>query len=99
MDYCQTAGLTIALILDLLGLKFKRIYKSHFLNIIRDMKVNFIPKYRAYAENQMFDEPQNAPQYFGLPAGQRTNKDDNGIEYVYQDIDRIIEIVDSLLAP
>ena len=99
MDYCQTAGLTIALILDLLGLKFKRIYKSHFLNILRDMKVNFIPKYRAYAENQMFDEPQNDSQYFGLPAGQRTNKDDNGIEYVYQDIDRIIEIVDSLLAP
>lgn len=99
MDYCQTAGLTIALILDLLGLKFKRIYKSHFLNILRDMKVNFIPKYRAYAENQMFDEPQNDSQYFGLPAGQHTNKDDNGIEYVYQDIDRIIEIVDSLLAP
>lgn len=99
MDYCQTAGLTIALILDLLGLKFKRIYKSHFLNILRDMKVNFIPKYRAYAENQMYDEPQNAPQLFGLPAGQRTNKDDNGIEYVLQDIDRIIEIVDSLLAP
>ena len=99
MDYCQTAGLTIALILDLLGLKFKRIYKSHFLNILRDMKVNFIPKYRAYAENQMFDEPQNDSQYFGKPAGQRTNKDDNGIEYVWQDIDRIIEIVDSLLAP
>jgi len=70
MDYCQTAGLTIAILLDLLGPKFKKIYKSHFLNILRDMKVNFIPKYRAYAENQMFDEPQNAPQYFyGAPAG------------------------------
>lgn len=99
MDYCQTAGLTIALILDLLGLKFKRIYKSHFLNILRDMKVNFIPKYRAYAENQMYDEPQNAPQLFGEPAGKRIHKDENGIEYVLQDIDRIIEIVDSLLAP
>ncbi len=95
----MTAGLTIALILDLLGIKFKLVYKSHFLNILRDMKINFIPKYRHYTENQMYDEPQNAPQYFGLPAGQRTHRDDNGIEYVAQDIDRIIEIVDSLLEP
>jgi hypothetical protein len=33
-----------------------------------------------------------------LKPGEKPDKDDTGIEYVYQDIDRIIDIVDSLLA-
>jgi hypothetical protein len=66
MDYCQVTGQTVAFALDLLGLKFKRLYKSHFLNILRDMKTNFIPKYEHYTKNEMIKEPQNATRYFNL---------------------------------
>ena len=97
MDYCQTTGQTLVWILDLLGLKFKRIYNSHFLNILRDMRANFIPKYEDYTKNQMVNEPQNALQYFDLDPGELPDGSETGITYVLQDIDRIKEIVADLL--
>ena len=45
------------MLLDLLGPKLKKIYRSHFIRILREMQNNWIPEYERYTKNEMKDEP------------------------------------------